>query len=234
VANFVEMKDSKKACDLSACLLCRLSLKEWLPAIQANRRNIAVKKGELIFTEGATTKGIYFVSDGLVKVHKKWDEEKDLIVRFAKKGDILGHRGLGTSLFYSVSATALENSVLCFLDNDFFTASLKINTGFSYQLLLFFADELKESEHRMRNLAHMSVKGRLAEGLIHLSNKFGRDEKGHINITLSRQDLAAYIGTTYETAFRMLTELVNDEIVQVDGKQIKIINEQALKNMQNL
>jgi len=228
------MKESKKACDLNTCLLCRLSLKEWLPAIQANRENIAVKKGESIFSEGTSTKGIYFVSEGLVKVHKKWDEEKDLIVRFAKKGDILGHRGLGSNLFYSVSATALENSVLCFLDNDFFTTSLKINTDFSYRLLLFFADELKESEHRMRNLAHMSVKGRLAEGLIYLNNKFGKDEKGHINITLSRQDLAAYIGTTYETAFRMLTELVNDKIVQVDGKQIKIINEQALKNMQNL
>lgn len=228
------MKESKKACELNTCLLCRLSLKEWLPAIQANKKNIAVKKGEVIFTEGAEARGIYFVYEGLVKVHKKWDEEKDLIVRFAKKGDILGHRGLGSSLFYSVSATALENSVLCFLEHDFFVSSLKINTDFSYKLLLFFADELKESEHRMRNLAHMSVKGRLAEGLIHLGNKFGKDEKGNINITLSRQDLAAYIGTTYETAFRMLTELVNDGMVQVDGKQIKIINEQALKNVRNL
>lgn len=228
------MKESKKACDLNTCLLCRLSLKEWLPAIQANKKNIAVKKGEVIFTEGAAAKGIYFVYEGLVKVHKKWDEEKDLIVRFAKKGDILGHRGMGSNLFYSVSATALENSVLCFLEHDFFVSSLKINTDFSYKLLLFFADELKESEHRMRNLAHMSVKGRLAEGLIHLSNKFGKDEKGNINITLSRQDLAAYIGTTYETAFRMLTELVNDGLVQVDGKQIKIMNEQALRNVRTL
>ena len=86
----------------------------------------------------------------------------------------------------------------------------------------------------MPNLAHMSVKGRLAEGLLQLGTKFGKDAQGNINITLSRQDLAAYIGTTYETAFRMLTELVNEGTVQVDGKQIKIINEQALRNVQNL
>jgi len=215
-------------------MLCKQGIKEWLPAIEGNKKNIAVKKGELVFSEGAEAKGIYFVYEGLIKVHKKWDEEKDLIVRFAKKGDILGHRGMGSNLFYSVSATALENSVLCFLEHDFFVTSLKINTDFCYHLLLFFADELKESEHRMRNLAHMSVKGRLAEGLIHLHNKFGTDEKGNINITLSRQDLAAYIGTTYETAFRMLTELVNDGILQVDGKQIRIINELALKNVQTL
>lgn len=228
------MKESKKACTLNTCMLCKQGLKEWLPAIESNRKSISVKKGELVFKEGALAKGIYFVYEGLIKVHKKWDEEKDLIVRFAKKGDILGHRGMGTNLLYSVSATALENSVLCFLEHDFFVASLKINTEFSYQLLLFFANELKESEHRMRNLAHMSVKGRLAEALLFLSHKFGIDSKGNINITLSRQDLAAYIGTTYETAFRMLTELVNEGILQVEGKQIKIINELALKNVQTL
>lgn len=223
------MKESKKVCNLDSCMLCRQSLREWLPAINANRKNFLFKKGELIFNEGDIAKGIYFVYEGLVKVHKKWDDEKDLIIRFAKQGDIVGHRGLGTELEYSVSATALENSVLCFLDIDFFTASLNINSRFSHALLLFFADELKESEHRMRNLAHMTVKGRLAESIINLKQKFGTDEQGNMNITLSRQNLAAYIGTAYETMFRMMNEMISDNIIIVEGKQIRVLNENALK-----
>lgn len=74
----------------------------------------------------------------------------------------------------------------------------------------------------MRNLAHMPVKGRIAQALLTLEEKFGKTEDGFINVTLSRQDLASFAGTTYETAFRMLNELLEEEAIQVDGKQIAI------------
>src|SRR5262245_56422826 len=106
------MKKSKKNCDLKSCSYCRLCLKEWLPAIESNRQTFQVRKGESLFLEGEKVTGIFFVSHGTVKVHKKWGE-KELIVRFAKKGDIVGHRGLGNELDYPVSATALEASSVC-------------------------------------------------------------------------------------------------------------------------
>src|SRR3954470_15989601 len=101
------MKENKQGCDLESCYLCRRCLKEWIPAIGANRKTFIVKKGESIFNEGDEVQGIYFVYEGTFKVHKKWDEEKELIVRFAKKGDIVGHRGLGSDPLYPVTATAL-------------------------------------------------------------------------------------------------------------------------------
>ena len=216
------MKKKNNNCDLKSCFLCQRCLPEWLPAVQAQRKNLHFKKGELIFREGEEVKGIYFVYSGTVKVHKKWGTEKELIIRFAQKGDIFGHRGLGHEPHYPISATAIEPVSVCYVDLEFFQTSLKVNQEFMYGLLLFFADELQESERKMRNLAHMQVKGRVAQALLSLEEKFGRSAEGHIGITLSRQDLASLVGATYETVFRIINELEQEELIGLDAKNITI------------
>ncbi|MGF6928149.1 CRP-like cAMP-binding protein [Chitinophaga sp. W2I13] len=94
--------------------------------------------------------------------------------------------------------------------------------------MLFYAQELQTSEKQMRNLAHMSVKGRMANALILLQQKFGFNKDGFIDLALSKQDLASYIGATYETTFRVLNELIEERLVAVSGKSITILNENKL------
>jgi CRP/FNR family transcriptional regulator len=224
------MKKKSNNCGLKTCLLCRLCLPEWLPAIQAHRKNLSYRKGELIFREDDPVPGIYFVYEGTVKVHKRWGTEKELIIRFAQKGDIFGHRGLGHEQHYPVSATAIEPVEVCFIDLDFFQASLRVNQEFMYKLLLFFAGELQESERKMRDLAHMQVKGRVALALLALEEKFGRNPEGSIGITLSRQDLASLVGATYETVFRIINELEQEQLIRLDGKNILIAEAARLKD----
>jgi len=225
------MKKNITICDANSCFMCRNCLKEWQPAIAFGKKNLKLKKGEILFKEGDPVTGVYFVYSGSVKVYKKWDEDKELIIRFAKDGAILGHRGLGGSLVYPISAAALEPSVVCFIDTNLFEATLKINSEFTTQLLLFFAQELYESEKKMRNLAHMPVKGRVAEALLHLKELFGEDDKGFIKIDLSRQDLASFAGATYETVFRMINELVKDKLIKLSGKSIGIIDQKGLAKL---
>jgi CRP-like cAMP-binding protein len=236
----------KKAhnCDLESCFLCQRCLPEWKPAIQSHRKNLQFKKGQTIFQEGQPVLGIYFVTAGTVKVHKHWGTEKEIILRFAQKGDIFGHRGLGyqpanlttdkpanptsTETVYPISATAIEPVSACFIDLAFFQASLKVNQDFMYGLLLFFGGELQESERKMRNLAHMPVKGRVASALLALQDKFGRTLDGHLAITLSRQDLASLVGATYETVFRTINELAQENLIHTDGKLIRITDPDRL------
>jgi CRP-like cAMP-binding protein len=223
------MKENKTKCDLQSCVLCRQSQPAWLPAIDAARKNYHFKKGEQLFTEGSAVTGMYFITHGLVKVHKQWGEEKELILRIAADGDILGHRGLGTDTIYPVSATALEESDICYVPLDFFMSTLKTNHELTLELLLFFAAELKESEHRMRNLAHMTVKGRVANALLTLQKKFGTQPDGSLSIQLSRQDFASYTGSTYETFFRVMNELAEEGLVRSEGKRIYLLKELGLK-----
>lgn len=162
--------------------------------------------------------GMYFINSGLVKVHKHWSSEKELILRLAKDGDIVGHRGLGNDTVYPVSGTALKPTGVCFAYLEFFYSTLKVNPDFLYQLMTFFAAELKESEKRMPNLAHMTVKGRIANALLYLIQKLGTTDESHIDILLNRQDMASYTGTTYETLFRIMNELTEEKAIGVDGK----------------
>lgn len=221
-------KKSKQACDLKSCVLCRESIQSWLPALEANRTCLHFKKGELVFEEGKEVKGMFFIEQGVVKVHKHWQDEKELILRIAGDGDIVGHRGLGNNTIYPVSGTALIASDICFVDLQFFNDTLKVNPDFLYNLMMFFAAELKESEKRMRNLAHMTVKGRVSGAILFLDQKFGTTN-GQLNMTLSRQDFAAYVGATYETVFRMLTELNAEGVIRMSGKEITILSENKLK-----
>jgi CRP/FNR family transcriptional regulator len=135
---------------------------------------------------------------------------------------------LGNDAIYPVSGTALTNTEICFVDMDFFNATLKVNPEYLYTLMMFFAAELKESEKRMRNLAHMTTKGRIAYALVSLEEKFGIDQEGFLGIVLSRQDLASYTGTTYETLFKMMNELAAENILGFFEKKIIIKNKAAL------
>lgn len=225
------MDRTKHKCDLNTCFLCTTCLSDWKPAVETNKQNFLVKKGQQVFKEGDPVTGIYFVYEGYVKVHKKWDNEKEMITRFARKGDILGHLGLEGNKIYPVSATALVKTTVCFLPMDFFESSLNINNGFAIKLMRFFAGELQNSEKRMRNLAHMPVKGRVAQSILSLKNQFGLTAEGCIDIDLPRQDLASYSGAAYESLFRTINDLVSENIISLVGKSIFIKDENKLAQL---
>jgi CRP/FNR family transcriptional regulator len=143
----------------------------------------------------------------------------------------LGHTGLGDDSNYLVSATALEPVVVCYINMDFFESTLHVNNTLTYKLMRFMANELQESEKRVRNLVHMPVKGRIAQAFITLRSQFGVNKDGFIDIELTRQDLSSFAGASYETLFKVINELTEEKLIEVAGKSIRIINEPILKKL---
>lgn len=224
------MKEAK-SCDLSSCFLCKNCNPEWKELIALKKKTILFKKGKPIFKEGEKVNGIYFMYSGSAKVHKEWSEKKALIVRFTKAGDVLGHRGFSSVKTYPVSATVLQDSKVCFIENDFFEKTLTTNPSLTYKFMQLYSDELQKAELRMRNLALMEVKGRVAETLLEIAATFGTGKNKYINIPISRQDISAHAGTTYETVFRLLRSLVQGKIISVSGKSIRINEMEKLKRI---
>ena len=222
------------SCNLQHCFLCKNSLPGWIPAIATNKKNISYKKGAVIASEGEPVKGIFFLYEGVVKVHRQWDNNRELILSFAKSGDIVGYRGLGEKMVYPVSITAVQPSIMCFVDSAFFETSLGVNHQVTYQLMKLYASELEEAEKRMRNLALMDVNGRLCESLLFLEKRFGKTRNGFIDLLLSRQDMASFVGTTYETLFRTIVELVKRKIIKVNGKKIYLMKPEKLVEYSNM
>lgn len=217
------------SCNLSDCFLCKTCIPEWKELVAIKKTTRLLKKGQLIFSEGEAVNGIFFLNSGSVKVYKKWGTDKELILRFAVAGDILGHRGLGGEAVYPISATALEDCRVCFITNAFLETTLKANHDLTYELMHFYATELQKAEKRMRNLAHMEVKGRIADALMQIANSFGIDKDQFIAASITRQDIASYAGTTYETVFKFFTELTDKTIIATNGKRIRIDKPDALK-----
>ncbi|MDF3079300.1 MAG: cAMP-binding protein [Sphingobacteriaceae bacterium] len=225
------MKECRDCCDVQSCFLCRLSLDDWRLAIKSHKKNFSIKKGHSIFKEGDPVTGIYFVYSGTIKAHKRWDNEKELIIRFSKAGDVLGHLGLGAEPRYPVSATAVEPSVVCYIDLSFFESSLKVNAALTYKLMQVFADELHDSRKSMLNFVHMSVKARIAQAFIALKSQFGTADDGYIKVELSRQDLSSFSGTSYETLFKVINEFTQDGLVEFSGRKIKLLDEAMLSKV---
>jgi CRP/FNR family transcriptional regulator len=199
----------------------------WKELTALKKQTLTFKKGEQLFTEGEPVHAMFFTLSGAVKVHKQQADQRELIIRLATGGDVIGIRGFGENIF-RVSATALEPTTVCCIPYDHLQTSLMTNPTLSYRLMQLYAAELQRAEQRMSDLAHLDVKGKVAASLLTLKNTFGVNENGFINISISRQDIASYAGTIYETVFRIFTEWINAGILETAGKHLRILDEHRL------
>ncbi|MBS1601973.1 MAG: Crp/Fnr family transcriptional regulator [Bacteroidetes bacterium] len=215
-------------CDPNACFLCRHCLPEWKGVIASTREVVWYKKGQAIFREGEEVRGMFFINKGAVKVHQSWGEGKDFILRFAIGGSVLGHRGFGGGSTYPVTATALDNTSACFITGGFLDTLCNTNAPLVRAMMQLYASELQTAEKRMRDLAVNPVRVRVAEALSAIRDAVGIDEQGYINIPITRVEIAAYAGTTYEAVFRLLSEFSDQGLVSTAGKKFRIDKEEAL------
>lgn len=87
----------------------------------------------------------------------------------------------------------------------------------------------KKADDSVMKMAQKSLKQRLSELLLYSQDQFGVDSNGFLNINFSRKDYANLVGTSTESAIRMISNLNKAELIQIKGKQIKILKPMALK-----
>jgi len=215
-------------CENSFCLIKKNSLDGRIDAFLNKKHTVRCKKSQQFIMEGTPAHGLFFAYKGKVKVVKTGVDDREQIVRFAKDGEIIGHRGgFGSSKYYSISAQALEDTTLCYFSQDDLKEILLSIPNLTFDFMLFYADELSESETRVRKLAQMSVRERVIDTLLYMDAKFGSSNQ-LLNITLSRKDYADYSGTTEEQVIRIVSALKKEGVVKATGRKLGIINHKAL------
>jgi CRP/FNR family transcriptional regulator, polysaccharide utilization system transcription regulator len=215
-------------------LLCVLHTPE-LQSLSEQKTYNFYKKGQLIFHEGNRPQGLYCIDNGKVKIHKLGEEGKEQIVRFAKEGQVLGYRSLLSNEPYNASATALEDTMICFISKTAFMELLEKNPTLSYQAILMLTNDLKTAEQKIMNMAQKSVRSRVAEAVFLLKECYGTESDNQtINSTLTRRDISNIAGTTTETTIRVLSDLKSENVVELPGKKIKILKEQELIRIANI
>ncbi|AUP77613.1 Crp/Fnr family transcriptional regulator [Flavivirga eckloniae] len=216
------------SCDNSNCLI-----KRNLPVLESSnfpdhKNNIKCKKGQQFIIEGAHVTGLFFILKGTVKVFRTGINGKEQIVRFAKEGEIIGHRGFGTEEYYSIGAIAIEDTTLCYFSKNILQETLHKTPEFTYDLMLFYANELNRSESKVKSLSQMTVRERVVDTLLYIHRKFG-DVRGFLNLPLSRKEYADYAGTSEEQVIRVFSTLKKEGLISASGKKIGIININLLK-----
>lgn len=191
-----------------------------------------IKKGELIFEEGETINGVFCIKDGICKLSKLSANGKDQIVKLVVKGDLLGQRSLLGDESANLSAVALNDMEVCFIPKSEIIGDLQKNTNFSMDLLKRMAQDLKESDNVIVNMAQKSVRQRLAETLLYMNKHFGVNDEGFLEVTLSREDYANLVGTATESAIRILSQFKKEGLISTSGKQIKIEDINSLKRVE--
>lgn len=112
---------------------------------------------------------------------------------------------------------------------------MRNNNAFCYRFLEELAFDLAESDARTVNLTQKHIRGRLAEALLLLKDNYGLEaDKATIGIYLSREDLANLSNMTTSNAIRTLANFANEDIITVDGRKIKIIDEEKLRRISKL
>ena len=125
-------------------------------------------------------------------------------------------------------AEAMTPMKVHFLPSDVFLKLLEIDPKLSYAMLQKIAYELGESANTVTFLAQKTVRERLAEILILLEQTLGTDPEGFIKISLTREEIANLIGTATESAIRLISEFKQDDLIAVEGRNIKILNREKL------
>lgn len=221
-------------CACNTCLNTNCLIKRNLEALNStdipiNKNTLHCKKGQQFIIEGAPVNGLYFILKGKAKVFRTGINGKEQIVRFAKAGEIIGHRGFGTEEFYTIGAIALENTSLCYFSKHVLQDILHKTPSFTYDLMLFYANELNRSESKVKSLSQMTVRERLADMLLYINRKFG-SLNGYLNLPLSRKEYADYAGTSEEQVIRIFSSLKKENIIKASGKKIGILDITRLKN----
>ena len=190
----------------------------------------SIKKGEVIFSERQTPKGIYIVCSGRVKIYKLTRSGQQLTTRLAGPGDILGYRSLIANEEYSANAEALENSQLSFIYKDAFFPFTSRFYPVTLKLLKKLGEDLRSAENKARDIAYKSARERIGDLLFMLDSAYSlKNRKVRYPISLKRQELAEMAGITTETAIRVLREFNKQKIIELKGRSITISNESKLR-----
>lgn len=192
------------------------------------KHSFSCKKTHQFIIEGAPIQGLYFVHKGKVKTVKTGINGREQIVRFTKDGDTVGFRGFGTSKRYLIGAYALEDTVLCNFSNETMLDILHNVPEFTFDLMLFYADELNKSENNIRKIAHMNVRERVIDTLLYIHRKFGQTNE-LINLDLSRKEMADFAGTTEEQVTRVISSLKKESLLKTVGKKIGLLQVNKLQ-----
>jgi CRP/FNR family transcriptional regulator len=193
------------------------------------RVKVSFKKGETLCKQGALTNHIMLLSEGLTKAYLETPHDKNYIIKIIKPFDYIGISSLCGDKTFAFSVAALQPTTVYLTEKDVMLDILSANPAFSQAVMQWYSLNFRATFEKMSCLASKQSLGRMADTLLYLSGTiFGNDM---IEACISRKDLADLAGLSTESAVRILSDLKNDKIIELNRSEIHILNKELLNTI---
>lgn len=211
-------------------LFARLSDEE-LGDLAARIRLKKFARGDVIFRKDDPGTHLYLVLDGAVKIALPGEFGQEALVALLRPGDFFGELALFDRSPRSASAIALEDSRTGLLAGDDFMAFLERHPTAVRVVLEALARTIRRLSDRVEHLTFLDVPSRVAKYLLDLSEARGAstgsatspgDAGARLELSLTQDELAAFVGASRVSVNRVLGDLERREIVSVRRRRIVI------------
>jgi len=227
------MKDFLKSTNCLDCTKSSNCFKKLIPSelkfINQKKKQVFYKKGENICKQGAFASYLLYISDGLVKLYLENLNNKNINIKVLKTSEFIGLSSIYGENTYHFSTIALKDSTICLIEKEGFRQILKNNGTFASDVIQSYCEDEKMLFNKIKSLGNKQMHGRLADALLYLYSSDLHDT--NIYSILSRKDIAEFAGLSVESTVRLLTELKNEGIIDISGKNIKILKPELLNEI---
>jgi CRP/FNR family transcriptional regulator len=177
---------------------------------------VVFQKGKFIFRDGDPANFFYLVQEGLVQVYKISSSGKNVTFTIAAPGDTLNASALSVESYF-VSTQAMNDVTVLRIGRKEFLAFLSKHVEVATGIIAILAQRLNREYERIVDIVGEEVELRLVHCLCILANKFGT------TLSLTRQELANFAGTTTETTIRVLSKLKKKGVISCSASRGEIV-----------
>ncbi|MDR0757062.1 MAG: Crp/Fnr family transcriptional regulator [Tannerella sp.] len=231
------VKQEMKEIDISSSLteVWRVLAEHEREILRANSIIQHFKRNEKIYSEGDEPRDMMCLLKGKVKISKQGVGGRSQIIRMIKPIQYFAYRAYFAGEKYLTDAYAFEMSTVCIIPMTVVDSLIRDNLKLAMFFIRQLSVDLGIADERTVNLTQKHIRGRLAESLLFLVDCYGLETDGAtISIYLSREDLANLSNMTTSNAIRTLSNFVSERIIALDGRKVKIIDEERLRKISRL
>lgn len=193
------------------------------------------KKNEVMYKAGDVPQYFHCLINGKVKVYIDGVGGRSQIIRIIKPAEFFGYRAFFANQNYITAASAFESSVISLIPMDLVYEWTRTNMKLAQFFMRTLATELGSSDQRIVNLTQKHIRGRLAEALLFLKECYGTEEDGAtLAVLLPREEIANLSNMTTSNAIRTLSAFAGEELIAIDGRKIKILDEDKIKRISKI
>lgn len=190
------------------------------------------KKGEALILEGDPIDSLIIINNGQVKAFRTTQDGKEQILYIFGEGEFFGERNLLRDQVSTYSVEALEETHVCLIHKKDFQTLIRDYPDIGIKIMEELCQRLDRLENTIETMGTRTVEARVNSVILEFADKYGKPHpKGIlIDLPLSREGIANYIGLTRETVSRKMNLLQDEGMLEMIGnKKVLLLNRSALE-----